>query len=102
MYASGYEARKMRHIDEQQCAAAIGDRSHARKIEGTRICAAAADDQLRLLAVRDLLEFVVIDGFGVFANAVRGHAVELAGKIEFVAMRQMTAMCQIESQNGIA
>ena len=45
--------------------------AHAGEIDDPRICAATANNQLRMLALGDLLEFVVVDRFGVLGHAVR-------------------------------
>ncbi len=102
MHAARHQAGEVRHVDQQQRANFICNRAHARKIENPRIGAAAADDELRLLAAGGLGEFVVVDDLGVLAHTVGGDTVELAGKIQLVSVCQMAAVRQIEAEDGIA
>ena len=47
-------------------------------------------------------QLVVVDHFGVAAHAVKRGPVELAAEAQFVAVGQMAAVSQVESQNGVA
>ena len=69
----------------------VGDLAHAGEVEEAGIGAAAADDDFGLLADGDLLELVVVDGFGIFADAVGDDAIELAGEVELVAVGEVAA-----------
>ena len=102
MRAAGHESGKMRHVDEVERANFVGDLAHARKINGARIRAAAADDQLRALFLGKLLQFVVVDRLGFFGHAVRNDLVSLAGKIQMMPVREVPAVRQIQSENRIA
>ena len=72
------------------------------KVELPRIGAAAADDHLRLLAHGGRLQLVVVDRLGVAPHLIANDAIELAGKVELVAVRQMPAMRQVEAQDRVA
>ena len=74
MHASGNQSGEMRHVDQVERADFVGDLPHAGKIDDARIGAAPADDQLRTLLLGQLLQFVVVDGFGFFGHAVRNDA----------------------------
>ena len=102
MRAASNQPGEVRHVDEVERADFIGDLAHARKIDDARISAAAADDQLRMFSLRDLFQIVVVDGLGFFGDAVRNDLVRLAGKIQGMPVRQMTAMRQIQAENGVA
>ena len=102
MRATCNQACEVRHVDEQKGADFIRDGAHAREIEGPGIGAAAADDELGLFPARDFGELVVVDDLGVLAHAVGGDAIELAGEVELVAVREMAAVSEIEAENGVA
>ena len=80
----------------------VGDLAHAGEVEEARISAAAADDDFGILADGDLLELVVVDGFGIFADAVGDDAIELAGEIELVAVGEVAAHGEVEAEDGVA
>ncbi len=102
MHATGDEPGEVRHVDDEKCADFVGDLAHAGKVEGARIGAAASDDHLRLFALGNLFELVVVDDFRILAHAVADDAVELAGKIQLVAVGQVAAHGQVEAENGVA
>ena len=91
----------MRHVDQEECAYFVGNLAHAREIDDARIGAASANDQFGMLFLGQFLEVVVIDGFSVLGHAVRNDAVSLAGKIEMMAVGKVSAMGQIEAQDGV-
>ena len=72
------------------------------KVEGARVGAAAADDELGLLALGGRFELVVVDDFGVAAHAVGGDAIELAGEVELVAVGEVAAVGEVEAEDGVA
>src|SRR5882757_5011850 len=97
MHAPSDEAGEVGHIDHEISADFVGDRAHAREVEEAWISAATAYDDLWLLALRGGFEFVVVNGFGVFANLVADDSVEFAGEVELVAVGEMAAVGQIEA-----
>src|ERR1700743_555383 len=102
MGPTGNEPGKMRHVDEQQRADLVGDRAHTRKVEDTRVRAAAANDELGAFALGRLFEQVIVNLLRVLAYAVRDHAIELAGEIELVPVGKMATVRQVEAENGVA
>ena len=72
------------------------------EIDDPRIGAAAGDDHLGLVLVRQARDFVVIDAFIFFAHAVGDDLVELARKIERMAVRQVAAVRQVHAEDGVA
>ena len=102
MHASRNQSGEMRHVDQVERADFVRDLPHAGKIDDSRIGAAAADDQLRPLLLGQLFQIVVVDGFGFLGHAIRNDAVSLAGKIQMMAVSKMSAVRQIESENGVA
>ena len=93
---------KVRHVDQVDRAHFVGNLPHAGEVDDARISAAAADDQLRPLALGNLLQLVVIDGLGFFGNAVGNDLVGLAGEVQRMSVRKVTAVREIQSQHGIA
>jgi len=51
---------------------------------------------------REPLDFIVVDGFGIFSHAIRDEFVGLARKIQRMPVRQVATMRQIHSQHGYA
>ena len=80
----------------------LRDFGHAREINDARIGARADNDHFRLVFLREAVEFVVVDGFGIFRDAVSDEVVGLAGKIQRMAVSEMAAVGEIHAENGIA
>src|SRR5258708_5337574 len=102
MRAACYQSGKMRHVDQEKCANLICNLPHASEVDDARIGAAAADDQLGAFLLRQFLQRVVVNGFGFFGYAVRHDLVSLPGKVKVMAVREMTAMRQGQSQDRVA
>src|SRR5258705_3517387 len=92
MHAAGDEAGEVGHVQHEVGSYFVSDGAHAGEVELPWIGAAAADDDLWLLALRGGLELVVVNDFGVFANLIADDAVEFAGEVEFVAVGEMAAV----------
>jgi hypothetical protein len=92
----------VRHIDHQPGADFVRDLAHAGKINYTRIGAATADNHFGALPHSNLLHFIVIDGFCVLAHSVRNDFVHLAGEIERVSVREMSAVSKVQAHYRIA
>ncbi len=102
MRASGNQSGEVRHVDQVQRANFVGDLAHAREVDDARIRAAAADDQLRPLALGNLFQLVVIDGLGFFGHAVGNDLVGLAGEVQRMSVREVSAVRQVQAQDGVA
>ena len=102
MRAAGDQSGEVRHVDQVDRAHFVGNLAHAREVDDARIGAAAADDQLRPLALGNLLQLVVIDGLGFFGHAVGNDLVGLAGEVQRMSVRQVAAVREIQSQHGVA
>ena len=72
------------------------------KSMNARIGAAARDDHLRLVLLRQPLHFVVVDALVFLAHAVGNDLVGLAGKVELMAVREVAAVRQVQAQDGVA
>jgi hypothetical protein len=79
VHASGYESCEVSHVDDEERAGRVGDLAHAGEVEKARVGAAATDDDFGLFADCCLLEEVVVDGLGIFFDAIRNDVIELAG-----------------------
>ena len=101
MHASGNETGEVRHINDENGAAFIGDGAHTRKVECPRIGAAATNNDLGLFAKSGLFELVVVDGLGILADAVGDDLVKLAGEVQLVAVGEVSAVGKIETENGV-
>uniref|UniRef100_E6PYW2 Uncharacterized protein n=1 Tax=mine drainage metagenome TaxID=410659 RepID=E6PYW2_9ZZZZ len=102
MRAASDEARDMGHVDEQERADFVSDLAHAGKVPDAGVGACSADDEARLFALGDGLEFVVVDGFGVFADGVEGGSILLAAEAELVAVGEVSAVSEVEAEDGVA
>ena len=102
MRAAGDQSREMRHVDQKERADFVGDLAHAGEVDGARISAASANDQLRTLLLGQLFECIVVDRFRFFGHAVRNDLVGLAGKIEMMPVREVPAMRQVQAEDSVA
>ena len=102
MCAAGDQSGKVCHVDEVERADFVGDLAHAGEIDDARVGAAAADDHLGALFLRDAFQFVVVDGFGFFGDAVGNDLVGLAGKIQLMAVGEVSAVGQVQAEDGVA
>ena len=92
----------MRHVKYVDGAYLVCYLAHAREVPEARIRAGAADDGLRLFALRDRFELIVVDAFGVAANRVERGFVKFPAEAQLVAVGEMAAMRQIEAEDRIA
>src|ERR1019366_4524896 len=102
MNASGDQSSEVGHVDQIERANFVGDLAHAGEIYGARISAAASDNQLGTLGLGKLLKFVVVDGLGFLGHAVRNDLVRLAGKIQGMAVGEVSAVREVQAEDGIA
>ncbi len=102
MQAGRHQARNVRHIDHQHCANRIRNCAESRKIQRAGVSAAAGHDHPRLVFVREPRHLIEVDLLGILVHLIRRDVVCLAGKIQLVAVRQMSAMREIEPHDGIA
>ena len=65
MRATRHQPGNMRHVEDVHRAYLVGDLPHPRKIPQSRIRACPADNRLRLLALRNRFQLVVVDHLGV-------------------------------------
>ena len=102
MDAAGDESCEVGHVDDEKRAGCVGDLAHAGEVKEARIGAAPADDDFWFFPDCCLFQEVVVDGLGIFFDPVRDDAIELAGEIEFVAVGEVPAHGQVESEDGVS
>jgi len=102
MDAASYKPCKMSHIDHEVGTYFVGYGAHAGEVELARICAAATYDDFWFFSDGEGFEFVIVNGFSVFADLVADDAVELSGEVEFVAVRKVSAMSEIEAKDAFS
>src|SRR5271170_2048289 len=102
MRAAGDQSGEMRHVDQQQGAGLVGNLTHPGKVEDARISAASANDQLWPLSLGDPLQFVVVNHLGLALHSIRDDAVEFAGKVQLVAVGQVTAVGEVKAEDGVS
>ena len=100
--ASRHQAGIVSHINQEDCANGVGNFSETGEIDNTSIGAGSGDDHLRPMLLSKPLEFVVVDEFVVFANAVGDNFVQFAGEIEVVAVGKVASMRQVHAEDGVA
>ena len=102
MDAAGDEAGKVRHVDHQLGADAVGDLAEGAEVDDARIGRAAGDDHLRLVLLRQLAHLLHVDAVVVAAHAI-GHRLEpLARHVDRRAVAEMAAGGEIEAHEGVA
>ena len=96
------QARDMRHVEDVNRAHLVGNLPHPRKIPQPRIGARPADNRLRLLALRNRLQLVVVDHLRVAPHRVKRRPIQLPAEAQLVPMRQVPAVRQVQPQNRVA
>src|SRR4051812_32869091 len=96
------QSSEVRHVYQVQRAYRVRNLSHSRKIDHSRIRTASADDQLRPMLFSQLLQLFVIDRLRLFSHTVGNDVVGLAGKVQWMSMREMPAHGEVQSHDGVA
>ncbi len=102
MQANRDEAGNVRHVHDHRRADRFGDGGDAREVDDARVGAGAHHDHLRRVLMREPLEFLVVNPLVVLADAVGDDRVELAGEVQRMAVREMTAMGEVHAEHGVA
>ena len=92
----------VRHINHQVSANILGDFGKFVKPNLTRIRRSAGDNHFGLVLLGQLPNLIIINGLGLFTEAV-GHDIVIAARnINRTAVRQMSAVGQIHAHDRIA
>ena len=102
MRAAGDQSGEVRHVDHEQRARLVGDLAHAGEIDDPRIGAATADDHLGMMFERKLFEIVVVDGLGFLGHAVGNDLVSLAGEVQRMPVREVSAVREVQPEDRVA
>ncbi len=92
----------MGHVGEEHGADGIGDLTETLEVPGTRIGCGAADQELRPLLARQLLDPVEIDEMRLAIDIVLDGAIQAAREIDLPPMRQVATERQPEPHDGVA
>ena len=92
----------MRDVGEQERAGLVGDLAESFPIERARVCGKSRQDHFWFLAQRDRLDLIHINNFSFFFYKIRNDRIKLAGKIQRMAVRKMSALVQRKSKHFVA
>src|SRR5271157_2787862 len=101
MRPAGYQTSEVRHVHQVDRAHFVGNLPHPDEIDESRIGASTTNDELWPLALGNALQIVVINGFGFIGNAVGNDLVGLAGKVQRMAVCEVSAMGEIQAENRV-
>jgi hypothetical protein len=92
----------VRHVAEEQRVDLVRDLPELPRLDGSRIRAAAADDQLRPVRLRQPQHLVVVDHVRLAGDAVVDDRVEAAREVDLEAVREMAAVRELEREDRVA
>ena len=101
MQASCNQTSDMSHIDKEISADFMRNLSKFIKADFSWICRSAGNDHFWFVFQSELTNFIVVDSFCVI-QAIWDKVIICTGDIDWAAVGQMTAMSEVESQNGIS
>lgn len=101
MEARRDEPGEVRHVDPQLGTDLVGDGTERREVEMARVCRPSGDDDLRTVLESLVAHDVHVDQEGLGIDAVGDRVVELAREVELHAVREMAAVAELETQDGV-
>src|SRR5271157_2850376 len=102
MRPAGYQTSEVRHVHQVERAHFVGNLPHSDEIDESRIGAAAANDELRPLALGNTFQIVIIDGLSLLGYAVGNDLVGLAGKVQRMPVTEVTAVREIQAEDRVS
>ena len=96
------QARVVGHVDHQLRADLAGDLGKLAVRNLARIRARAGDDQLRLVLAGQRGDLIEVEPVRVARHAVADEVVQHAADVELHAVRQVSAVGQVEAQHRVA
>src|ERR1700689_2315177 len=102
MNAASHQAGEMSHVDYKKGTHLIRNLAHAGEVDDPGVGAASGYDELRLFLLGNRFELVVVDPLRLFLHPIKYRAVEFAGEAQLVPVREMTAMGQVKTQDGVS
>ena len=97
----GDQAREMRHVDPQLGVDLVGDRPERLEVQDPRVSRPAGDDHLRTEFERLGPHRVHVDQMRRRVDAVEAGLVQLAGEVQLHAVRQVTAVGEVQAQQPL-
>ena len=80
----------------------VGDLAEGGEVDGARVGAVPADDQLGLVLEGQLADLVVVDRLGVAPHVVGDGVVDHAGEVQRQAVREVAAVSELHAQERVA
>ncbi len=102
MRAGRDQAGEVRHVDQQQRAAGVGDRAHPGEVDRARVGRAAGDQQARFEFGGERGERVVIDQAGLAVDAVVARVEPAPRQVRRGAVTEVPAGGEVEAQHALA
>src|SRR5208283_1497967 len=102
MRPAGYQTGEVRHVHEVDRADFVGNLPHADEINESRIGASTANNELLPLAFGDAFQIVIVDGLSFFGYAVGNDLVRLAGKVQRMAMCEVSSVREVQAENRVS
>ena len=92
----------MSHVDHQECAYLVGNLAHTGIVPLTAVGRAATDDEFRLLFECETLHLIIVHAACLLVEIVAHRIVEDSGGVDMAAMREVAAVVEVESHEGVA
>ena len=90
------------HVDHQHRADFFGNRGELGEVQRAGVGARTGDDQLRFVLARLRRELVEVDSVIALRHAVAGDLEILAAEVQLHAVREVPAVGEIQTENGVA
>src|SRR5947209_15067598 len=100
--AGGDRAGDVRDVGHDARAHAPRDLADALEVNYARVGRRAADDELRVMLLRDALQHVVVNLLGLARDAVVGDLVAEAGEVQGVSVREVAAVRKVHAEYLVA
>ena len=100
--ARGDETREVGHVDPELGADLVGDGAEGGEVELARVRRPAGDDHGRLDLERLRAHSIHVDEHRLGVDAVGRGVVDLAGEVEFHAVREVAAVGELEAEDRVA
>ena len=98
----GHQSGEVGHVHHQVGTDEIRDPAELGEVELAGVRRPAGHDQLRAVLERELLHLSHVDEHVLFAHLVWHDAVEAAGEVDPHAVSEVAAVCQGETEDGVA
>ncbi len=102
MQPGGDHAGDVGDVRQQKCPGLPGNPAHPLEIYRARIGARAHRNHFRFVLARHLGQLIVIYLLGVLAHSVVDDFKKPAGKVRFVAVREMAAVREVHGKHPVA